>query len=89
MNCPEGLEVDHINRDKTDNRRENLRIVTRAVNQRNNDWKCIHHITDRNLKKPYRAKIIKDGTTYFFKYFETEEEAKEAVAIKRKEVALL
>ncbi len=33
--APDGLQWDHINRDKCDNRRENLRIVTHTVNQRN------------------------------------------------------
>lgn len=33
--APEGMEWDHINRDKLDNRRANLRAVTGSVNQRN------------------------------------------------------
>jgi hypothetical protein len=35
--APDGLIWDHKNRDKYDNRKENLRPVTQAVNQRNRD----------------------------------------------------
>lgn len=36
-NCPKGYVVDHINRDTLDNRRCNLRYVTRSINGFNTD----------------------------------------------------
>jgi len=82
--CPDGLEVDHINRDKYDNRRDNLRIVTRSLNQQNRNYKCVRKITNRYLRKPYLVRIRHFGKL-ICKYFETEIEAMRFVEDIRKE----
>lgn len=37
---PQGMEIDHINGDRSDNRIENLRLVTKDTNCRNNKLSC-------------------------------------------------
>ena len=46
--APEGFEIDHINKVRNDNRRENLRWATKSANQRNKnrepfDWLNAKH----------------------------------------------
>lgn len=61
MNTPVGMDTDHINRDKLDNRRKNLRICTTTQNLRNvtlrsgRKYKGVH----KTKNDTYQAKIGK------------------------------
>ena len=79
-NTPEGFETDHINGDRLDNRRINLR----TVNHQQNTWnskKCIDGLCQykgvdfKKDHKKYRASVILNGRHIHIGYFETEEEA--------------
>ena len=79
---PGGPEVDHINRDKLDNRRINLRKVTRSENSHNrramNVWK-------RRDTGRWTGQISKDGKTTSLGCFDTREEAEEAYTKAKKQ----
>lgn len=47
---PEGLEIDHIDRNKRNNNPDNLRVVTRSENMRNVDKKSRKAVTDFGAK---------------------------------------
>ncbi len=81
MNAPKGKVVDHINGDRSDNRRSNLRICTQAENVRNQSiksnnksgYKGVHWDAPR---KKWHAHITKNNKTLFLGRFK---EIKEAV----------
>lgn len=80
MGYPEKMMVDHINRDKLDNRRENLRVCTRSQNLMNMNS---HRGTTSKYKgvsasgrgRPWIAKICKDRKQKFIGHFDTERDA--------------
>ena len=76
MNPPPGYQIDHINGDKLDNRRCNLRIVTASENQRNR--RNVKGYTYCKRNKKWLAYLFLDGHFKNLGYFKTEEEAKEA-----------
>lgn len=74
------LEVDHTNRNKQDNRIENLRLVTRGENERNKGPTSKNTSGYKNISfykktNKYRVEITKDRKHYHIGYFENIEDA--------------
>lgn len=78
MNCKPGKFIDHINRDRLDNRKENLRIANRSQNNAN------MRIQDRNKlgvkgvclhRGRYQASITVKKKTIFLGNYDTAKEA--------------
>ena len=88
---PGELEIDHINRDRADNRFSNLRLATTQQNQRNLSLACtntsgikgVHWHKQRNK---WRAKVQHKGRFIHVGCFELLEDAAAAVQKARRKV---
>ena len=79
----DGLEVDHINHIRDDNRLVNLRFVAPADNQRNlsrynNNASGVTGVFYRKDRRKYVARIKANGVNIHLGYFSTLEEAAKA-----------
>lgn len=88
-NCPKGLEVDHINHNSLDNRRENLRICTATENHRNTMKHKVNKtgfkgVNFRSDGKGFEAKIRFNGKKIHIGSFKKAEDAADAYDKKAK-----
>lgn len=77
---PEGFEVDHINGDSLDNRRENLRICTHSQNRKNNkkyktNTSGFMGVYWRSNRRKWVAMIYVDGKRRYLGHYDAPEEA--------------
>lgn len=93
MNFPEKLMVDHINNNPLDNRKENLRLVTNAVNSqnrkgasKNNISSGYRNVTYHKASNSWGVRITKNGKRYSFGYYKDIEKANEVAAKARIEL---
>lgn len=70
---PKGKQVDHIDRDRLNNTRENLRFVTSQQNHFNTEYKGT-----RQRGKRWTAQIQTDGKTKHLGTYDSEDEARQA-----------
>lgn len=91
MNAQENQLVDHISQDKLDNRKSNLRFITKSLNALNSNktrsstgYRGVIHNKQRG--KPFLARITIDSKQIYLGSFDTPEEASAAYLAKQKEL---
>lgn len=85
-----GLEVDHINRNKLDNRRANLRLVCHSVNSHNRTMlknsRGSQGVTKPKGRNRWAAKLYVNGQYRWLGSFKTQAEAETAYADARRQL---
>lgn len=93
-NAPRGMDVDHINDDKLDNQRSNLRVCTRSQNMANKKSKKRTHALPMGVcftgnprsNKPYTVRVGKDSKIHFVGNFYDVDTAHKAYLEKKKQL---
>lgn len=81
LKVPNNMVIDHINHNRLDNRKENLRICSKKQNSYNQKWKKENNyskykgVTWAKHTKRWKVSIKKDSKTKFLGYFNSEIEA--------------
>lgn len=89
MHPPKDMVVDHINHDTLDNRKVNLRVLSRSENRQNlnvfsktsSGVRGVHY---HKATKKWQGTVTKDGKRMFYGLFDSIEEAEVAVIEARK-----
>ncbi len=87
LRAGDGLQADHINRDRLDNRRANLRIVTPGDNRQNTPAIAgrFRGVGYDRARRRWRAQAQFKGHHYFLGRFATEEQAAQVASDWRRE----
>ena len=86
INTPKGMDTDHVNGNKLDNRRNNLRVSNRSQNVANNGlrknntigFKGVEFLKNRNFNKPWHARLTLNYRCISLGCFSTAIEAAQA-----------
>ena len=68
---PDGLWIDHINENKSDNRLENLQLVTPAQNKQRSTYAKGYRFHKGSRKRPYEANRQFNKKNYYLGHFGT------------------
>lgn len=82
MSCPKDKVIDHINHDKLDNRKQNLRICSQKINSNNIYFSSgssgVRGVSYSKSNNKWHAYITTNGFRTNLGYYDTEEQAIEA-----------
>ena len=83
VQAPDGFEIDHINGDPLDNRKQNLRVCTRQDNcynsgKRKDNTSGYKGVSWHVREKKWRAQIKQNKKRFYLGYYSVKEEAARA-----------